>query len=383
MLLFQSIIVYTLFAWLLAYNAKLSIRDNTVQVHNYGLPKHLWICLFIFAFISGIRWYVGVDYPSYLFDYGQMLNGNYQVRSRGIELGFLWLSKLCATLKLHYTLYFAMFASLQIYFILLAFKQRRYLLPTMLVVLIMGGYYFSMMNGIRQQLVACSFIWATKFIIEKKKVHYLIWVAIAYQMHHSVLLLVPTYFLVYDKTKWNKMKLNILVFVFCFFMGNTPYWIGKVMVFSDVLTWMGYDNYLSNLTDADTFRSFNFGPRMIVVLSTYIFCIINYNKVSLYFKDRAFDLYFKLFMIGCCGYYLFINTTLVFLRPIEYFTIFALPVCAYTLIYLKRKNALYFYVMAFCAMAFTFLSCYADNNVIEEERRMQLFQFCFDHWNGI
>ena len=34
---------------------------------------------------------------------------------------------------------------------------------------------------------------------------------------------------------------------------------------------------------------------MIVVLATYIFCIINYNKVSLYFKDRAFDLYFKLF----------------------------------------------------------------------------------------
>ena len=276
-----------------------------------------------------------------------------------------------------------MFASLQIYFILLAFKQRQYLLPTMLVVLIMGGYYFSMMNGIRQQLVACSFIWATKYILEKKKVHYLIWVAVAYLMHHSVLLLVPIFLLAYDKTKWTNTKLNISIFIFCILIGNVPFWINKVLVFSNLLSWMGYDNYLENLTDSDTFRSFNFGPRMIVVLATYIFCIINYNKVSLYFKDRAFDLYFKLFMIGCCGYYLFINTTLVFLRPIEYFTIFALPVCTYTLMYLKRKNALYFYLMVFCAMAFTFLSCYADYNVAEEDRRMQLFQFCFDHWDGI
>lgn len=382
MLLFQSIIVYTLFAWLLYFSAKRSIQDKII-VNSFGLTKHLWICLILFAVFSGIRWYVGVDYPSYLYDYGQMLRGRYEVRARGIELGFLWFSNLCATLRLHYTLYFGLFAAIQIYFILLTFKDKRYLLPLLLVLLIMGGYYFTLMNGIRQQIVACSFIWSVRYILEKKKIHYLIWIGLAYLMHHSVLLLIPVFFLAYDKTKWNKTTLNIVLFVACFVMGSSPYWIGKVMIFSDVLSFIGYDNYLEDLTNQATFRSFNFGPRMIVVLGTYIFCIVHYKKVSEYFGDHLFDLYFKLFMIGCCGYYLFVNTTLVFLRPIEYFTIFALPVSTYTLTYLRRKHLIQFYFMLVLAMSFTFLSCYADSHQALEDRRMQLFQFCFDHWNEI
>lgn len=92
---------------------------------------------------------------------------------------------------------------------------------------------------------------------------------------------------------------------------------------------------------------------------------------------------FKLFFIGICGYYLFVNTSDIFLRPMYYFIIFALPFSAYTLCFLKNNRiAIIYLLMILSSMSFNFLSCYADSNVAKLDRRSQLYQFCFNHWEG-
>lgn len=386
----QSIIVYTLFAWLMFYNAKLAIYDNpqiVLESRSWRLPRHYWVCIFIFILVSGIRWDVGVDHLSYLEGYLEMQNGSFVERVRGIEPGYLLISQLCAKLGFHYSVYFAVLAFFEIYFVLLAFRNDRKIVPILLVLIVMGGYYFSWMNGIRQNIVACSFVFACKYIVDRNWKAYFIWVAIAYTMHTSALLLAPFYFLIYDKTIWNKTWINAGLFIACVVIGMTPTFVDNLTSLGGLLSFMGYDYYsdmMSDITDSSNFRSYSIGPRMIVNICTYITCILLYGKVRLWVNSEKFDFMFKLFFIGICGYYLFVNTSDLFLRPMYYFQIFALPLTAYTLCYfkMKRKNIMYL-PLIIISLSFTFLSCYADSNAKLEDRRSQLYQFCFNHWNGI
>lgn len=385
----QSIIVYSLFAWLMYYNAKLAIYDNpqiVLEPRPWRLPRHYWVCIFIFILVSGMRWDVGVDYLSYLEDYLAMLNGSFVERVRGIEPGYLLVSQLCAKLGFHYSVYFAVLAFFEIYFVLLAFRNDRKIVPILLVLIVMGGYYFSWMNGIRQNIVACSFVFACKYIVDRNWKAYFIWVAIAYTMHTSALFLAPFYFLICDKTIWNKTWVNIGIFIVCVVIGMTPTFVDNLTRLGGLLSFIGYDYYsdmMSDITDSSNFRSYSIGPRMIVNICTYVICILLYRKVRLWVNSEKFDFMFKLFFIGTCGYYLFVNTSGIFLRPMYYFQIFALPLTAYTLCYLKmnRKNIIYLLLIIF-SLSYNFLSCYADSDAQKEDQRSQLYQFCFNHWEG-
>ena len=319
-------------------------------------------------------------------DYLAMQNGSFVERLRGIEPGYLLISQLCAKLGFHYSVYFAVLAFFEIYFVLLAFRNDRKIVPILLVLIVMGGYYFSWMNGIRQNIVACSFVFACKYIVDRKWKAYFIWVAIAYTMHTSALLLAPFYFLTYDKTIWNKTWVNIGIFIACVVIGMTPTFVDNLTRLGGLLSFMGYDYYsdmMSDITDSSNFRSYSIGPRMIVNICTYVICILLYRKVRLWVNSEKFDFMFKLFFIGICGYYLFVNTSDIFLRPMYYFIIFALPFSAYTLCFLKNNRiAIIYLLMILSSMSFNFLSCYADSNVAKLDRRSQLYQFCFNHWEG-
>ena len=114
-----------------------------------------YICIF-----SGVRWNVGVDHLSYLANYENIKAGG-EFRSRGIEIGFNLISKLFASWNVHFTIYFAFWAFCQLFFIYYAFKNERYLLPYIGIVLILGPHYLNWMNGIRQTLAACIFVFCS------------------------------------------------------------------------------------------------------------------------------------------------------------------------------------------------------------------------------
>ena len=390
MLLFQSILVYGLFAlvlWSVASNVKSIQSPQSIIQQDNKIPPQYWCCILLFCLVSGLRWDVGVDHISYVEDYIDMCKGQYFGRERGIEPAYLLISQAFAQLGVHYIFYMALLAFLEIYFIVKAFKDEKTIMPYILILIVLGGYYFSWMNGIRQNIAACAFVWFSQYINKKNFWKYLICVILAYTMHTSALLLIPVYLLAYDKHIWNRTWLNISVFILCFIVGQTPTFVSNINSFASLLSFMGYDYYtelLGSLTDSTSFRSFSFGPRMLVSLLTYCICILLYGKVSDYYNSPKVDLCFKLFFIGVCWYYLFINTLGIFLRPNYYFIIFALPITAYTLQYLYRtKRSLMYTILLFLSLSFNFISCYADYNEPDKtERRSQLYQFCFDHMDG-
>ena len=122
MLLFQSILVYGMFAlflWFVASHAKNNQSPQFAFQQNNNILPQYWFCIFLFCLISGIRWDVGVDHVSYVADYIDMCKGQYYERERGFEPAYLLISQAFAQLGVHYIFYMAFLAFLEIYFIFL------------------------------------------------------------------------------------------------------------------------------------------------------------------------------------------------------------------------------------------------------------------------
>ena len=115
---------------------------------------------------------------------------------------------------------------------------------------------------------------------------------------------------------------------------------------------------------------------MMLNLVIYLFCIWFSKDI----QSKRYRLYFKLFYIGICTYYLFVNTQNILLRPISYFTIFAIPVTAYTLLHLKKqKKYLLFSVLLCISLSYCYLACIADYNKDINLRKSHLYQFYFNN----
>ena len=231
-------------------------------------------------------------------------------------------------------------------------------------------------------IVACSFVWAVQFVKEKKLFVYLIWIAFAYLWHHSCLLLIPVYLLAFSKSKWNNSFYNLIILIICIYIGSNPSWISIMTRFSNVLTFIGYDHYsmmMDELTDQSLMSGYGlFGPRMLMILFSYVLVIVYYPSMCKYHNDKMVDLYFKLAFIGMCSFYLLNSTGVIFRRPVQYFEIFTLPMIAYTLAYLKNRNqSIPFLMLAISSCAFVYLQIYSESNLPETEQTFSLYKFFF------
>lgn len=381
----QSFIVYSLFAIILFIIARNVTENQVLAVESRGrfsMPSNYWWCVFVFALIAGMRYDVGVDHLSYLSDYLDALNGNFQARDRGYEEAYMFITIMFGKLGIHPTLYFGFLAALQIGMVLLAFRSERFMVPWMLMFIVLGGPFFTWMNGIRQMTAAAIIVFSAQFIQEKKLIPFIISIAVAYLWHHSAIILLPLFLLGFDKSKWTSTKLNFIIFGACFIVGMTPTWVSHLSDLGNMLSYLGYDMYaerIESLTDGSEFRSFDFGPRMICMLSTYIIVIMVYPRVREYFNNDKVDFIYKLFMIAVCSYYLFVNTSMYFLRPVLYFTIFIAPAVGYTLAYLCGKRKILLIVLLVLSMSYTYLSCMSDASKPITQRGSYLYEFYFDH----
>lgn len=359
--------------------------NNVLQVrYKNSFPKeYLWIIL-IFVVISGFRYDVGVDHLSYLETYLTALKGQDFLRGRGIEEGYYFVTRAFAYLNIHPTIYFGFLSALQIGFVMFAIKDEKIIAPYVVLLIMLGGHYFTWMNGMRQMIAACTYFWGINFIKDKKFVPFLLCAIFAYLWHHSSVLMLPFYLFAYSNKVWNKNWINITVFLMCVIIGVTPTWIDRLTQLSTVLTVIGYDYYsnmMEEVLDTSNVEMFNIGPRYLLTFLSYFLVILFYPNVRKNIKAPKFDLYFKFYFIGVCLYYLFVNAGLLFLRPVYYFTIFSLPVTAYTLYYLhinRSKKRIFYLLLLVATMTFTYISCLSDYRTPIGDRKSYLYQFYFN-----
>ena len=381
-----SIIVYTTTALILYLLAQhVAMRDNAYYiVKRKHLPMNCWelvLSYIVFCFIAGARYNVGVDHLAYLEEYLSMQNKGVLLKDT-YEEGFVFITSVFAKIGFHYFFYFAFWGFLQIYFIYRACKNEKYILPYIALSIILGTYFLGWMNGVRQSVVACFFVYAVNYIEKKKLLPYIIGVAIAFTIHRSAVMLLPFFLLGLKPIVLKNRYVNYAIVASCIFLGSNPLWISATESVSGFLQIIGYDAYsenYSNLIDITNFRDTAWGPSRIGVLLSELIVIFYYPKIREYFSEnRKIDIYFFLFFIGVCFYNLLINTSHIFLRPVEFLTIFSLPMSAFTLYYLKiTNNTIWFTTL--CVLLFTYIYIEVYKSIImpSEVLETTLYKFFF------
>ena len=154
----ESITIYVLTAWILYLLAR--PYANLGEANTFWTKGMIWSVI-VFASIAGARYNVGVDYMGYFNSYDELLSGKEMYRD-DFEIGFLSISRFLAFFGLHFFFFFALWAALQIGFVYSALKDSRYIIPYVALCIMLGPYFLNWMNGIRQTVVACAFVWAVQ-----------------------------------------------------------------------------------------------------------------------------------------------------------------------------------------------------------------------------
>lgn len=346
--MFQSFFVYIVFGLILFILGNLSsIREKASNLQNKKTSFFvwdIWLAFFVFAFISGVRWNVGVDHLSYLNNYLSVQNGGYTLFDK--EAGFEYITRLFAASNIHFSFYFGFLAFLQIFFIYRTFKDQRYLYPFLGIIIIFGPEYLNWMNGIRQMLAATMFVYSIQFIQKRQLIKYVVTILLASLFHTSALILLIFYFIPQKDYFKNRMVV-LSLFLITIYLGVNNSWIGLLNNLGGALEVLGYDNIafrLDLLIEDEQTRAF--GPRRLVLILIVLITFWFQPKLKDYFKNTYFLTYYNLMVLGFLLFNLLGNTHHIFIRPLTYLTIFSIPTTAYLLVYLIEN--LKYNLMVFC-----------------------------------
>lgn len=378
-----SLLVYTMTGCLLFLMGR-NVYMRELSLHRGQSLPFLSVeivgSILLFSFVAGARYNVGVDHLSYWDIYMALQEGRELSRDT-YEVGFLWLTKLIAATGCHPFFYFAFWGGLQLGIIYYACKDRKYLLPYMGLFVMLGPFFLTWMNGMRQSLVACCFVFLVAYIKDHRFWCYVMGVLLLSLIHKSALILLPLYFLRFFEGVGSNKYVNIGLLIVSVFLGMMPTWLNIVSSFSDLLAMLGYDYYATNL-DVMVEEGYSvtaFGPSRLMDLAITCFLFWYYPKLQVFFsEDRYLPVYFLLFLIGACLYNLFVNTDHIFLRPIMYLTIFKLPLCAYLLHYLKETCLkIPFLVLCICSFSYIYFVVYKSVFMPGLFSDTNLYRFCF------
>lgn len=356
----QTIAVYLFLLFAMAILITKKIRINEILLSNsiLGIKNAPFIlALLLFALIMGMRYGVGVDHLKYLEGYVQYQEEGIAQMFSQLEPGFGLISKLFASLGIHFWIYFTFWAFLQVFFLSYALKRNQEsVLPFLMFTFILGGTSLSFMNGIRQQLAFCIFVFSIEFIQNHKPIKYYILIFLASLFHFSALILLPIYPLLKYKKRpyFNSIGIQFILLSIALFLLYQNYIEYIFYSMTNLIEFFGYGVYLDMLKEGkesllfSLTRSRGIGFYLIVLLN--IILIASSNQLKKYFSNGYFAKIYDLYFFGVIYGYI-TNGSVLLSRLNYYFGGFTFIVAAYTLLYFyrnlkeSRNNILLFLVL--------------------------------------
>jgi hypothetical protein len=295
--------------------------------------------LLLFGVLFGMRYDVGSDYLSYLFGYTHDIDV-----SKGEPL-FDAITHLFQGLDLHYVFYFSFLAFFQVFFFFYAFKKERYLFPLLVFFLFTNSEWSFWMNVIRQAMAICLWVYALKYIEEKRLWRYLLWCIIAFLCHYSAIILIVFYPLLRsgkDYFKSIKLQLGLILAAFIVqlvFISILPKLGVAVDFYKSILGTDAYANSydLESLSESFT-ASEGTGLIYLIKIGLHIVIIIYSTKLKNFYKNKWFNIIYFFFFFGLLTTYIFPVGFISLTRPFRYFYIFQTIMYAYFAFYLRRNK---------------------------------------------
>jgi len=352
--------------------------EGLVQYHTFWRFDTI-APLLLFAIVFGMRYDVGVDHLGYLEGY---LRGIYVGKKEPL---FFLFSDIGWLLNLHYAVYFALLAFVQVFFFFYAFKDHRYIYPLLVFFIFTTGSVSFWMNVIRQAMAMCVWIFSLRYIEQNKLKQYVLWGVVAVLLHKSAIILFIFYPILRNgKNYFKSIPLQLTLFVSAF--------IFKEIFFDIIMRLEPIINFYLSLLGERSYQSYgmeglmeSFSDKQGTGLA-YLFkigvnlCVILYStKLKEYYNSKWFNIMYFFFFIGLITSYMFPIGAIAFTRPFSYFYIFQPILYAYFGYYLYKKRTDGRKVILFLILILAFSGIFILSQYTATENSHSLYQFYFQH----
>jgi len=287
---------------------------------------------FLLAFLSGIRYEVGVDWYGYVTSYDTLRMTGYD---RAIidrwELGYSLINRFFAWINAGYQW---MFFSVALIGWGVYFRSIPYLLlPLSVYFLFAGELYFWSNNAVRQFVSAAFFVFSLKFIKERKLLSYLLALAAGALFHISILILMPLYFIA-PRIPLSKILMPSVMLA-TFVAGQSSIYMSLLaFVESNLLgltSFLGYGGYVDRLQPVEL-PDLGLGFYWIIFTNLIIITLLSSaHKIEPYIRNV-----FVVFFVGAILFNLFYVSQLM--GRITVYFLFVKPILLAYIVIAFRNN---------------------------------------------
>lgn len=333
----------------MTYNAIRVLKRRFIP-QNFGqfiTDKNIVIPILIFCFFASIRWGVGVDCNNYMANfYGYGIGGNQAEKG---EWAFVYLMSFFQRLHFSHVPFFFSLALLQIGFLYYGLKEKTWMLLFFPLMLFLCGDYWMWMNGVRQSIVCCMFVYITLLSVNKRWWYAIAWIFVASLFHRSALVLLPLSLLcLYPKILIPNKWVQLGIVVVCYFSMGMSVTNSLARLVENVLVLVGYDEG-SQIHLIDTVMEKTFGFRSFLLLGANCITIYFSTKMRDFYNSTHFNVMYNFYFIGVCAALVFYGNHGIerFLMYFTCFTPIMLACCAY---YLYKHHRIGFNVICLCCL---------------------------------
>lgn len=341
----QTFFVYLLLVIIMMYFSYVGRAKKQWKYMVYGIA--------FFGFIFGVRYGVGKDFFSYMFNFLAYHTTSGAYSAAPFEIGFRFLTATMSYSGVHYTVFFSVIAFIQLYFTLLAFKKEYNLYPYLVFAFLMMAHWLPYSNTLRQIISVGLWFYAIKFLVERKVWKHYLLILIGITMHNSTVILLLFYPIYSFKQEWFK---NIKIQFACLAGSLVLMKVGVIQMLLQqiemLLTISGYDVYNSDGNADKIEADVNLGLGFIIMLVLNVLLIYNSNKTKEYYKSKYLTFAYDAFILGIILKYIFISSML-FSRLNYFFSLVNFIIAAYTMHYAHRENKKLYYAIV-ALLVFTF-----------------------------
>lgn len=340
-----NVLIYSLFAWFMSLLAR---NSYTIYGDSAKMDKYIWYYILFFVCLVAFSWKTGTDG----FGYTLRFIRGFKPDEGNTEYIYNYVTNFIASNGIPFFIGMGILAFGQIYPMVKVIHKYRFILIMLPFVMFGNCYFMNLMNAMRQMVVASMFVFASQYIVDKKLLKYAAVILIGSLIHHSALMLLPLYFIGYLMpwigNRLDRRYLLLAIYVMCFVLGFTPAFNGIVSYAEAFSEAAGYESYtervgefLSGEYQAEVHR---FGPMMMSYFLLGIFTIWfgpmlkkKYESVIPYF-----NIWYLFAFLYACLYFLIVNVSHIFIRPVLYFQLFQLIIVSLLLweLYQQPKNRL-------------------------------------------
>lgn len=300
------------------------------------------VLLFSFAFVFGCRWGVGRDFFRYL----QAYTGTVPER---FEFLFQTISKILQGLGAHYSIYFGVWAFLDVFLLYYALRNYKFIYPFVAFFLIFGSYYLPMMNAMRQCIAGLIFLNSIIFIERKQFAGFLVCYVLAILFHKLAFFLFVFYPILRYKDDWFKRLTPqlILFAIAVFFSFHGEYIIQMIeQPFGLITESLGYERYSFDLLSADRYDRTQYGNNtglgIWVKLFLTIPIILMSRDLKKYYNSSFFNMLYTLYFLGVI-LSLMLEKSVILNRVAMFFTIYQLIIHSLFVYFCFNKTKNYKY----------------------------------------